>query len=130
MSKWNQYLAKKFWRSGRRKSVRLVTFLAISGVAIGVATLMLTQSVMSGMEQVFKEAILGFNAHLVVLKLDEMEDPEVEWEKLQGTLKGKIKPHTAMEQGIDAFQLQYLVDSPPLLEGPDGCNAALYGRDF
>jgi lipoprotein-releasing system permease protein len=45
---------------------------------MGVATLTLTQGVLSGFEKVFRQAILGFNAHLVVLKLDGMKRPEEE----------------------------------------------------
>lgn len=83
---WNAYLAKKYLRSPSKRGIRLVLRLAIFGVALGVATLMLTQSVMSGFEKVFRESILGFNAHLVLLKQGEMEDLSAEANAIQQKL--------------------------------------------
>jgi len=72
---WIHFLAKKYRPRRKQRGILLIRNLAILGVAIGVATLILTQSVMSGMEEVFKESILGFNSHLVVLKATDLEDP-------------------------------------------------------
>lgn len=83
---WNAYLAKKYLRSPSKRGIRLVLRLAIFGVALGVATLMLTQSVMSGFEKVFRESILGFNAHLVLLKQGDMEDIPAEEKGIQEKL--------------------------------------------
>ena len=75
---WPYFLSKKYRHARRRRGIRLVWRLAVLGVALGVATLTLTQSVLSGFEKVFQQAILGFNAHLVVLKLDGMNRPDEE----------------------------------------------------
>lgn len=75
---WPYFLSKKYREARQRRGIRLVWRLAVIGVAMGVATLTLTQGVLSGFEKVFRQAILGFNAHLVVLKLDGMNQPEEE----------------------------------------------------
>ncbi len=62
----------------KKRGIRLVLALAILGVALGVATLNLTQAVLSGLQKVFHQSILGFNAHLVVMKEGEMERPKEE----------------------------------------------------
>jgi lipoprotein-releasing system permease protein len=72
----------------------MVWRLAVIGVALGVATLTLTQSVLSGFEKVFQEAILGFNAHLVVLKLDGMNRPGEEEGFIRQELGDALKQAT------------------------------------
>ncbi|HKY64529.1 MAG TPA: ABC transporter permease [bacterium] len=83
---WKIFLAEKYLRSPAKRGIRLVLRLAVFGVALGVATLTLTQSVMSGFEKVFRESILGFNAHLVLLKQGEMEDIPAEEKAIQAKL--------------------------------------------
>ncbi len=54
-------LAKK-----RERFIPIITLFSIAGVAVGVATLITTLSVMGGFERDLKEKILGMNAHLIV----------------------------------------------------------------
>lgn len=138
---WTRFVAQKFWRQGRRRGIRLVSLLAILGIALGVATLTLTQSVLTGMEKIFRESILGFNAHLVVLKLDEMENPERELQRIQDSLgvfwegvtpflyreglvvsQGKVKG--VVLKGIDpgTFSRVYHVKLKPLAERQERVN--------
>ena len=91
---WIYFLTRKFKSLRNRKGIRLIWHLAVFGVALGVTTLLLTQSVLSGFEKVFQETILGFNAHLVVLKLDEMQDPEQEMQWLRKELGDQLKEAT------------------------------------
>lgn len=133
---WTRFIARKFWRQGRRRGIRLVSLLAIMGIALGVATLTLTQSVLNGMEKIFRDSILGFNAHLVVLKLDEMQHPVQELQRIQDSLgvfwegvtpflyreglvvsRGKVKG--VVLKGIDpgTFSRVYKVQIKPLGEG-------------
>lgn len=87
---WPYFLSKKYRQAHKRRGIRLVWRLAVLGVALGVATLTLTQSVLSGFEHVFKEAILGFNGHLVVLKLNGMAEPQEEEAYLRQELGGAL----------------------------------------
>ncbi|MFO1462359.1 MAG: ABC transporter permease [bacterium] len=86
MMSWDLFLARKYLGHPAKRGIRLVLKLAILGVALGVATLTLTQAAMSGFERVFRESILGFNAHLVVMKSGEMQDPRLE----EGTISGLL----------------------------------------
>jgi lipoprotein-releasing system permease protein len=92
---WNLFLAEKYLRAPAKRGIRLVLRLAIFGVALGVATLMLTQSVMSGFERVFRESILGFNAHLVLLKQGEMEDVPAEEKAIASKLGDEYRGGTS-----------------------------------
>lgn len=56
-------LAKK-----REKFIPIVTLFSIAGVSVGVATLIITLSVMGGFERDLKEKILGMNAHLYIIE--------------------------------------------------------------
>lgn len=59
--------------------LRLVTWVAILGLALSVATLFVTQAVVNGFDSAYQEAILGFSAHVDVRDYVEMdeEDPDV-----------------------------------------------------
>ncbi|MEW6609911.1 MAG: FtsX-like permease family protein, partial [bacterium] len=50
----------------RERFIPIITLFSIAGVAVGVATLITTLSVMGGFEQDLKEKIVGVNAHLLV----------------------------------------------------------------
>ncbi len=78
---WIIFLTRKYLRTRNKRGIRLVLRLAVIGVALSVGTLLVTQSVMSGFEKVFRESVLGFNAHLVVLSHEEKDFRE-EWENL------------------------------------------------
>lgn len=70
------FLARRFQSKGPAAGIRLVARLAILGIALGVATLLLTQSVLSGFEKVFKESLMGFSAHVAVLRYGGIPDPK------------------------------------------------------
>lgn len=72
-------VAWRYLRSERRKTVSVISFIAVAGVALGVAALLAVMSITSGFQQEFREKVLGVNAHVLVLKygLDFDEYPEV-----------------------------------------------------
>jgi lipoprotein-releasing system permease protein len=53
----------------KRTFVSVITLISIIGVMLGVAVLIIVISVMSGFDRQLKEKILGFNAHLRVMKI-------------------------------------------------------------
>jgi len=69
----------------RQGPFRLVTGIAVGGVALAVMVLLVTQSVVQGVEKSFYKALLGFNAHLVVLN-------PLTWQSDPG-LAGQIATH-------------------------------------
>lgn len=51
----------------KRSLVSVVTVISMVGVALGVAVLIIVLSVMTGFDEVWRERILGFNAHINLL---------------------------------------------------------------
>lgn len=87
---WVGFLTMRHLGSPLKRGVRFVIVLATFGVALGVATLTLTQAVAVGLEKIFHDSILGFNAHLVVQKMGEMEDPQGETKRIRELLGDEV----------------------------------------
>jgi lipoprotein-releasing system permease protein len=66
-------LALRYLRP-KRTFVSIITLISITGVALGVAVLIIVISVMSGFDHELRQKILGFNAHLTVMQYDPVND--------------------------------------------------------
>ncbi len=55
-------------------SLVVMRVIAIAGIALGAATLVVALSIVNGFQREYSRAILDFNAHVVVLKAGEMQD--------------------------------------------------------
>jgi lipoprotein-releasing system permease protein len=68
----------RYLRSKKRASISVISIIAITGVALGVAALLTVISITSGFQREFRDKILGVNAHVLVLKyglnFDEYRD--------------------------------------------------------
>lgn len=68
----------RYLRSKKTKTVSVITFIAVSGVALGVAALLAVMSITSGFQVEFRDKVLGVNAHVLVMKygldFEEYED--------------------------------------------------------
>jgi len=69
------YLALKYMRP-KRTFISVVTIISVIGVMLGVAVLVIVLSVMSGFDDMWRDKILSFNAHITVQDIDAIEDPE------------------------------------------------------
>ncbi|MGF1469147.1 MAG: ABC transporter permease [Sandaracinaceae bacterium] len=58
----------RYLRSRKRRTVSVITFIAVTGVALGVAALLAVMSITSGFQREFRTKVLGVNAHVLVLK--------------------------------------------------------------
>jgi lipoprotein-releasing system permease protein len=58
----------RYLRSPKRGNVSVITFIAVAGVALGVAALLAVMSITSGFQDEFRTKVLGVNAHVLVLK--------------------------------------------------------------
>jgi lipoprotein-releasing system permease protein len=63
------FLALRYMRP-KRTFVSVITLISIIGVTLGVAVLIIVISVMSGFDRQLRDKILGFNAHLKVMRPD------------------------------------------------------------
>ena len=72
-------IAWRYLRARRREGgISVIAWYALIGVMLGVATLIVVQSVMIGFREEFTDRILGANAHLTVynqMRLDEFDQP-------------------------------------------------------
>jgi len=69
--KFERFVAKRYLKS--RKSNKMLSFISgisILGIVLGVATLIVVVSVMSGFSDNLKNRIIGANAHIVVNRVD------------------------------------------------------------
>ncbi|OGB93932.1 MAG: ABC transporter permease [candidate division NC10 bacterium RIFCSPLOWO2_12_FULL_66_18] len=72
------FISLRYLRAKRRqRSLSVITFISIAGVAVGVMALIVVMAVMSGFEFDLRNKILGTNAHIWVLRYGErgIEDP-------------------------------------------------------
>lgn len=68
------------WNTRRTRFLSLITLISILGIAIGVAALIIVQSVMDGLQNQMKRSILGSKAHLLV---STPEGTVAQWEPLK-----------------------------------------------
>src|SRR6059036_2088848 len=67
------FLALRYLRP-KRTFVSVITLISIIGVMLGVAVLIIVISVMSGFDRQMRDKILGFNAHIRVVRAVPMPD--------------------------------------------------------
>jgi lipoprotein-releasing system permease protein len=119
--KFERFIAKRYLKS--RKSNRILSFISgvsVLGIVLGVATLIVVISVMSGFSDNLKNRILGANAHIVVNRMDV--SPIENWRGVQQEI-ATVKDVT----GVSPFIIsQVLLTSPNNVAGSviRGVNAA------
>ncbi len=69
------FLALKYMRP-KRTFQSVITIISILGVLLGVAVLVIVLSVMSGFDDMWRDKILSFNAHVTVTGVDIIAEPE------------------------------------------------------
>jgi lipoprotein-releasing system permease protein len=76
----------RYLRSKRKEAfISVTTWIAVTGIAIGVMALIVVVAVMTGFQDEIRERILGINPHIVVLSLGgDVERPQ----KLVDSIKG------------------------------------------
>ena len=69
----------RYLRSKKRKTISVITFIAVAGVALGVGALLTVMAITGGFQDATRNKILGVNAHVLILKygLDFAEYREV-----------------------------------------------------
>jgi len=69
------FLAIKYLRP-KRSVLSIISVISIVGVLLGVMVLVIVLSVMSGFDDMWRDKILGFNAHITVTAYGVMDDAE------------------------------------------------------
>ncbi len=64
----------RYLLSKKTKSVSVITSIAVSGVALGVAALLSVMAITAGFQDEFRDKVLGVNAHVLVMKYGDFEE--------------------------------------------------------
>jgi lipoprotein-releasing system permease protein len=105
-------LALRYLRP-KRTFVSIITLISVIGVSLGVAVLIIVISVMSGYDRELRQKILGFTAHLTVMKAGQIMDDYDAIETRIATNKNV--------RGVSPF-----IAGPVLLETEQGTNRPPY----
>jgi lipoprotein-releasing system permease protein len=108
------FITKRF--TGSRKNSRLISIIStvtITGIAIGVATLIITLSVLSGFDKTLTEKIINFNSHIQITSFSNRQLGG--YETIRPVLLEKMKPYVT---GISPFAAQLsIIKSKKYTEG-------------
>lgn len=70
------FIALRYVRSRRHRGfISFITFIAVVGVALGVAALIITLSVLNGFERTIKENVISFTAHMQLIGFENQVLP-------------------------------------------------------
>jgi lipoprotein-releasing system permease protein len=75
LASFSLFLALQYLKP-KRSYFSVITIITILGVLLGVAVLIIVLSVMSGFDDMWRDKILGFNAHLTVTAPGGLTDPD------------------------------------------------------
>lgn len=85
-NKFERMIAFRYLRARKKEgSISLIAVLAFLGITIGVATLIVVMSVMSGFRTELMQRILGINSHITVKT--SINSPLIEYQSLEKILK-------------------------------------------
>jgi len=89
------YIAKRYIKSKRAASfLSFITYIAIVGVTLGTAALIIALSILGGFEREIKEKVIGFMAHVQVQGFESI--PLKNYEEAMKTLKANVKEIVAI----------------------------------
>lgn len=78
-----KYLSSRFdARESLPKSIRIMRAVAICGMTIAVAALVIANSIGRGFEKQYRDSLLNFNAHVIVMGNNEISEPDLLQKKI------------------------------------------------
>ena len=102
-------LAFKYFKSNKGGIFSFTSFLAVTGLSIGVASLIIVMSVMNGFEKELQNRILGVVPHAVIFSEEPIKDYEV--------LIDKIKQNDEVIEAVPFISFQALATYQTLSKG-------------
>jgi lipoprotein-releasing system permease protein len=110
------FLAFKYLKP-KRSFISAVTVISMLGVTIGVSVLIIVLSVMTGFDEVWRDKILGFNAHISIVEQGGiLQDPAAVLERA-AQVEG-VKGVAPSLEGLVLIQIDERVHTP-ILRGVD-----------
>jgi len=99
------FVANRFTASRKAsRFISLISFISIAGIAIGVATLIIALTVLSGFEKTIADKIVQFNSHIQITAFSNHTLPD--YRNVRPVLLKKLKPHA---EGISPFIAQLAI---------------------
>ncbi|MFH1874816.1 MAG: ABC transporter permease [Pseudomonadota bacterium] len=81
------FISQHFYSAQRLpRSLKVMRIIAIIGIALGTATLLLSLGIATGFRQAYQRSILDFNAHVVILKAGEISSIMDDLEQVEDAL--------------------------------------------
>ncbi len=102
-------LAFKYFKSNKGGIFSFTSFLAVTGLSIGVASLIIVMSVMNGFEKELQNRILGVVPHAVIFSEEPIKDYQ--------TLISKIKTNDEVIEAVPFISFQALATYQTLSKG-------------
>ena len=102
-------LAFKYFKSNKGGIFSFTSFLAVTGLSIGVASLIIVMSVMNGFEKELQNRILGVVPHAVIFSEEPIKDYEV--------LIDKIKQNDEVLEAVPFISFQALATYQTVSKG-------------
>ena len=102
-------LAFKYFKSNKGGIFSFTSFLAVTGLSIGVASLIIVMSVMNGFEKELQNRILGVVPHAVIFSEEPIKDYEV--------LIDKIKQNDEVIEAVPFISFQALATYQTVSKG-------------
>ena len=109
MFKLSLKLAFKYFKSNKGGIFSFTSFLAVTGLSIGVASLIIVMSVMNGFEKELQNRILGVVPHAVIFSEEPIKDYE--------NLISKIKENNDVIEAVPFISFQALATYQSLSKG-------------
>ncbi|MDB0002823.1 lipoprotein-releasing ABC transporter permease subunit [Gammaproteobacteria bacterium] len=102
-------LAFKYFKSNKGGVFSFTSFLAITGLTIGVSSLIIVMSVMNGFEKELQDRILGVVPHAVIFS----DEPIINYE----SLIDQLKLADGVEEAVPYISFQALITSNSISKG-------------
>lgn len=116
------FLARRYLRA-KRSFVSIITVISILGVAVGVLMMIVVNAVMQGFEGEFREALIGYQPHMLIKPADGKPALPTEVEAILEKLRSwpEIQASTPYVGGIVYLELEGAQTGAPLFGlPPDG----------
>ena len=118
------FLAFKYLKP-KRTLLSVISVISMIGVMLGVAVLIIVLAVMSGFDDMWREKILGFDAHILITRQGVINEPEIIIKKVEA-IEG-VAAVAPCVQGLVFVQHNDLVYTP-LMRGIEIETEKLMGR--
>ena len=111
-SKFERMVAARYLRAKRKEGfISVITGFAFTGIALGVATLIIVMSVMNGFKSELLSRILGLNGHIMLVST-----PGYPFTDYKSAVKG-LEQMDGIQLAIPMIEKQLLVSSGVVAEG-------------